>query len=358
MGSNIVIIVFKRVFKWILLSIIIQLVILTYFNFVYIPGIGGAIETTKMVDDSANNNSASTQGFVLKTTKAKIPGNALQTKLSYDCSYAGYITDGKLNIVDVNTGAILKTFEQQGKKVSYFKWLYDRNLVLYAYASTDYSGRIQMLSYDMGTGLEHSYPEEYMPSSSEIVDIELSPLTNVCYTKVKTSDTRSRIYKYNIMSNFSIIMRTDLGIRIDETKYSDSLIYQDYSNDIQVMDGMNNTTTALGFNMNVALLDIDSEDNIYAGELNSVGKVTKIHFGKADKKPVSSWKTANLSTSVLPQNINITPSEKIYEVNVNDGSIYSVSDRKQIDFKGKYIEALDNGIAINNNGNLELLVSK
>ena len=346
-------IIIKRVFKWIILSIVLQLLVLSYFNFIYFPGIGGVIKTTKLGETGVL--SPTPQGYVFKTTKMNIPSNASQIKLSYNSLYGGYIVDGKLTIVDVNTGAVLKVFEQENKKVTFFKWLYDRNLVLYSYASTDYSGRIQMLSYDAGTEMDHSYPEEYMPPLSEIVDIELSPLTNVFYTKVKTSDTRSRIYKYNIMNDFSLIMRTDLGVRISEAKYSDNLIYQDSSDVIQVRNGMDNTTNTIGLNFNAVLLEIDSEDNIYAGQLNASGKVEKIFYGKLGEK-IDSWKNVSLDNPVLPDDIKVTPSGKIYVANSNSNLVLNVLDGKQIDLKGKYIEVLDGDIAINNNGKLVLLV--
>ena len=89
------------------------------------------------------------------------------------------------------------------------------------------TGRVRISTYDISAELDRSYPDiKNLPSGSEIIEIELSPLTNIVYPMIKTSSSRARIYKFDIMDNLSLIMKTDLSTIIKETMYSDRLIYQ------------------------------------------------------------------------------------------------------------------------------------
>jgi hypothetical protein len=194
-----------------------------------------------------------------------------------------------------------------------------------------------------------------VPYGSSVVDIDLSSLTNLVYAKVRTSDWSARICKYNIMGDYSYIMQTDIKTKIIELKYSDSLVYQDSTNNIYVRDGALGTTERLSFNGSAALLGIDSEDNIYAGKLNSDGKIECIYYGKLGTLPEQAWDKISLDIPVSGENINIASSGKVISVNEDMGNIYNVKENKQIPFKGTFIEVLDSYIATVSSGKLKLI---
>lgn len=338
-----------RIYKWIIISVFLQVVILAYLNFIYL-GDGGAVKATMyQPEDEAP-----------VSREVKIPAEASGIKASFNGLYAAYTMNGKLEIFDIKNRRSKKTIDTGKDILSYYRWLPDRNMIIYSSTSID-KGKVyvNVITYDVDSGVERSYPKvSGLPDGSGVEDIELSPLTNIVYVKVKVSDSQARIYRYNIMDNLKYIMSTGINTVIKETIYSDNLVFQDGKNKIYVKDGRRNTTKLLPFKSKMALLGIDSEDKVYAGELNKENKVYKIYFGKLDDRIDRSWIQLQLDKPALPQNIIITPGGAVYKLSEDDKVLYGIDSDRRIELTGEFVEMLEGYIVTKDNKRLKLTVIK
>ena len=331
--------VLVRVYKWIVISIVIQFIILIFINNVYL-GRSKEIKATSF--ETAGGISGATEKL-LESKGMKIPAGAKQIRVSFNGIYLGYVLDGKLQIIDIESNKIKKDISSGNDTLTYYRWLPDRNMIIYSLKSPDSeAGRVNIMTCDADSGAEHSYPKiTGMPKGSEVTDIELSPLTNVTYVKVKVSDSQAKIYKYNIMDNLSYIMNINADTVIKQAGYSDMLLYQDSKNKLFVRDGKQDSSWAFPFKTKMALLGIDSEDKVYAGELDKENMVYKIHYGKLAVEPDKSWSEISLKDPVPPESIVVGSDGSVYEVNESSKLIYDVHNDTNITYPGKFVELID-----------------
>jgi hypothetical protein len=166
----------KTIFKWILLSFLLQSAVLAYFNFIYLPNRGKYKVTAYEADFVQRKN----RSYVL-------PRGAIVVSVSFDGLYAAYKKENNVVIVDVDKKKIIKELDTAGGSITYCRWLPDRDMLIYAVKEPDGErGQVRIATYDIGPGLERSYPDiENLPEGSEVINIELSPLTNVVYPENK-----------------------------------------------------------------------------------------------------------------------------------------------------------------------------
>lgn len=317
--------------RWISISIILQVAILSYINFIYLPNRG-------KVSVSAFNFSDEKVGD--KTVK--LPNGAENIEISYNGLYAAYKLDNRIEVYDVKAGKVVKKLDAKSGKVSCFRWLLDRDILIYSVKEPDgKAGQVQLLTYDLGAGAERNYPKlTGLTDGSEVIDIEVSALTNVVYFKVKTSETRVKIYKYNIMDRLKFVMNAKVETVIKETAYEDNLVYSDTKDDIYVVKGSNSSKDKFYFNESLVLLEIDSEDNIYAGVLNDSGKVVAIKAGKTDT-PEKEWKTVELKNAAAAEDIFIPDGGGIYVADRENKTITDVQSGSSYAYKGELLDVLD-----------------
>lgn len=325
-----------RIYKWIIISVMLQLVVLAYFSYIYLPGSNNVKATFYEGEEKTDRN-------------VTLPDSAHDIKVSFNGMYAGYITDGKLEILNLKTRKSQKTFDFGGDELSYYRWLPDRNMVIYAFQSSNGdSCSAQISTFELDSEVERSYPAiKGLPERGKVTDIELSPLTNIVYVKVITSETKSRIYKFNIMDNLSSITTINSDTEIKGMNYTDTLVYGGGSK-LYIRNGKSGSVRTIVFKEHIVLLNIDSEDNIYTGELNEEGNVVKVYWGKAEDYRNKEWKEIDLKNPSSPQHVMVTPNSRIY-VTSETNSIYDVEGDRQIDYPGEFIGMLD-GTVISKDG--------
>ncbi|HEX2926335.1 MAG TPA: hypothetical protein VHP38_08785 [Ruminiclostridium sp.] len=153
-------------YKWILLAVIFQFGVLLYMNNVFL---------NSDIKVSVSENSAVKQKPA--TGDFKVPDTAQMISMSYNAKFGGYIEDGELHIVDVEKDKD-KTVAGTGvDKISYFRWLPDRDMVIYSSDTKNgQNGTVQVSTYEADSDTSRDYPElSGMPSKSQVKDIELSP---------------------------------------------------------------------------------------------------------------------------------------------------------------------------------------
>lgn len=320
-----------RIYRWIIISILLQLTALLFVN-IYLSKSNNIRAVGLDMDTRPKSNAA-----------VKIPGNVSQVEVSYDGSYAGYIRNNKLIIVDVQKRKTVKTIDPGKYVLTNYRWLPDRYMVIYSTKSaSNKTGRVQVSTYSVDTDIERSYPGiTNLPAGSEIVDIELSPLTNIVYVKVKTDDSMVNVYRYNIMNNIKYIMSTGINTVFRETSYNDVLVYQTSKNKVYTRDGKTGSRHLLSFKEKAQLLGIDSEDKVYIGLLNSDGKVDKVAYAKLPEESGEKWAEIDLQEPVMPEDVYITSGGDIYTADRNDTDITNVTNSKHMKYSGKLQDIID-----------------
>jgi hypothetical protein len=268
-----------RIYKWIILSVLLQFAVLSYFNYIYLPG-EVKVKATMYESPEA----------VFKDREADIPEDASHICVSHDGVYAAYLIDGRLEILNTLGKERKIAVNTQKGRVTFFRWLPDRNMVIYSCSTeTGGEGHIEISTYDADNRTERSYPKiTRLPGGSDVTDITLSPLTNIVYVKVKTSESAARIYRFNIMDNLSLVMKTKKDTIIKETLFSDNLVYQEPGGKIAVR-GSSGGAKSLGLKEKYILLGIDGNDRVYAAEPDGKNMVGEILFGGLDDGQVKTW---------------------------------------------------------------------
>jgi len=337
-----------RICRWILFSLMLQTAVLAYLNYVYIPGRGAFTATAYDV-----------QAGAIKNRSYGLPDGASGIKVSHDGLYAAFMSEGRLEIADVDRKKIIKKADSSGGSFSYYRWLPDRDMLIYTIKEPEgKSGCVRILTYDIGAELDRSYPDiKNLPEGSKVIDLQLSPLTNVVYVMIQTSDTRVRIYKFDIMDNLELIMKADLGIIIRETMYSDNLIYQPQGGKIVIRDGRTGRKSNIPVKEAALLLNVDERDFIYAASTDEAGRITQIYYGKAGQK-ADDWMSISPIKPTEPDDVFITPQGVVFQADRQNRTIRNLNDSSMIEYSGTLLTVTDNYAVSVDEGKLKLKVIK
>jgi len=327
---------FKNLIIWAMISLIIQMAGLFYLNNFLLAS--NNVVKSKKIENSQNKK---------PDAEVKIPDDAKNINVSYDAKYVAYYANEILYVVNNQTGKTDNVSFTDGAKVSFYKWLPDRNRMLIAEKS---SGNLSLSYYDVDKAQKDSISKITMADSeSEVVDIEAAPLPNVIYIKVATSSNRNNIYWINIMKDKKRIETQSSNIgKIAVLPHDDKMVYESVTYGKVYVTGMENSLTFTGANK-TCLLGIDSEDQVYIGNVNSDGKVTQIHYGTL-KQNTSSWQTVNLTSPASKKDLFVAGNGKVY---INDnlkGTFTELKTGKVTIYKGIFLELYNNGIASINDG--------
>jgi hypothetical protein len=335
----------KTLFKWILISIVLQTAVLAYLNYVYLPNRGHFRSTMYETELPA-----------VKNRSVRLPEGASDISVSYDGLYAAYKMGRRLEIADIDKKKIIRKLEPSGGEFTYFRWLPDREMLIFAEKEPEgKSSSVRISTYDIVPELNRSYPDiEKLPEGSGVIDIELSPLTNIVYPMIQTSDTRARVYKFDIMDNLKLIFKTDLTTIIKETMYTDNLIYQPAGERIRIMNGRTGKVTYAPVKEADLLLAVDDNDIIYAAVTDDTGNVTAVWYGKAGSKS-DAWEKASLSAPVLPDDIFITAGGEVFAADRSSGTIKCIKGgRDLLEYDGELLTVLDDYLVTLDGGKLVL----
>ena len=321
-------------YKWILLAVIIQFCLLLYINNIFLNS-----------DGSVNVTASETKVKPL-TGDFNVSEGVTEVKISYNARFGAFVDNsGVLHVIDIKADKDKKIAGLENDRISYFKWLPDRDMIIYSSNTKDgKKGIVQMSTYEADSGTKRDYPEiTGLSAQSKVMDVDLSPYTNVVYAKINTSDTRSKIIRFNVMSQYAHVMNLGPDAIIKESNYYNKLVYQNPGESIYVYDGINKSKTKIGLTeKNVRILDIDANDTLYIGILDANGKVTQIYQQKiSDGKLTESWEKTSLKQSVLPGDIVISVNGNMYFVNRQENKIVNLKNDLKASFRGEFIEVLD-----------------
>ncbi len=334
-------------YKWILLATIFQFCVLFYINNVFLN-----------TDITVNVTDADKQKIL--TGDFKVPDTARDISMSFNARYGAYLLDGVLHIINLENGNDRKVAGLGKDKITYFKWLPDRDMVIYSSDTKDGNkGTIQISTYESDLETLRDYPEiAGLSSKSKITDIELSPYTNVVYAKINTSDTKSKIVRFNVMSQYGHVMNLGAKAKIKECSYVNKLVYQNDGESAYIYDGIKNTKNKIPIDAaNVRVLDIDLNDTLYMGILNSSGKITKIyHQAITDEKLSDNWTKVDLKEETSVEDIIISGNGNIYINNKAENNVLNVINNLKASYRGELVEILE-GALVSRNENKVIVTS-
>ncbi len=323
-------------YKWILLAVIFQFCVLLYINNIFLTA-----DTTVSVTNAGVKKETTTGNF-------KVPEAAQNISMSYNAKFVAYLLDGVLHIKNADSGNDKKVAGLAKDSITYFRWLPDRDMVIFSSNTKNgEKGTIQMSTYEADSETLRDYPEiSGLASESQVMDIELSPYTNVVYSKIKTSDNKSKIIKFNVMSQYAHVMNLGADAIIKECTFVNKLVYQNGEESVYVYDGINKTKNKVPIDADkVRILDIDLDDTLYIGILDSSGKVSQIYHQKiADEKLSDNWTKVTLKESTSVEDIVISGNGNIYVNNKNENKIVNVVNDLKASYRGEFIEVLDGAL--------------
>lgn len=339
----------SRWYKWILLAVIFQFCVLLYINNVFLNS-----NVTVSITDADKSKKDVLTGDI------KVPDNATNISMSYNAEYGAYLLDNVLHIINVDSGDNKKVAGMNDDKITYYRWLPDRNMVIYSSDTKNgKKGIVQISTYEPDSETLRDYPQiDGLTSKSQVKDIELSQYTNVIYAKIQTSDTKSKIIRFNVMSQYGHIMNLGANAIIKECSFVNKLVYQNEGESAYVYDGINKTKNKIKIDADeVRILDIDLNDALYIGILDPSGMVTQIYHQKInDGLLTDDWTKVALKTATPIENIVISGNGHIYTNDTLENKIVNVTNDLKASYRGEFIEVLD-GALVSREGNNVLITS-
>lgn len=340
--------VISRIYKWVIFSVIIQILLLLFLDKYYL---------VKGVEIKAT--SYEVKEVVKEEKGLEIKSGARDIKVSFDGMYVAYLLDGKIEVLEIKSKKEKDVLSSDSGKVDYYEWLPDRNALIYSINSkVGGNNHIQVMTMDLDSGLDNSYPKiKGLPEESQVMSIELSPLTNMVYAKIKVSSSQAKIYKFDIMNNSNFVMNINPDSYVKETKYTDNFLYEDLKkNRVRVWMGNSWYSRDISGKQKADLLGIDSEDNIYIGEIGENEKIQKVLCGNLEKVSLKSWTQIDLKEPVDAGDIIIAPGGKVFRLDKTEKAIVDIQTDKKIKFDGDYIEILNDYVVSLDEGILKLTV--
>jgi hypothetical protein len=90
-------------------------------------------------------------------------------------------------------------------------------------------------------------------------------------------------------------------------------------------------------------LDVDAEDNIYAGQLDDSGKIVAVYHGKADNQS-KEWEKTELNSPYALSEVVVTPDGSIYAISEKDRFILDKVDGSKFSYEGELLGIIDDYI--------------
>ncbi|MBU3180178.1 hypothetical protein [Clostridium psychrophilum] len=329
--------VFKKIIICIIISLIIQMSGLFYLNN-YLLTSTTNVKSQKVADSNISNK--------VSVSKASIPSNATTINVSYDASYISYYLNNELYVVNTITGKSVNVSPSAGVRISFYKWLPDRNRMLIV---ETHERNLSLSYYDVTQSQKSKVSDILMISSASIVkDIEASPLTNVIYIKVKNGYKYYSTYWVNIMkSRKKIVTQSKYIGKIQVVPHVDKMVYEDLESNKVYATGPDHVLNFSGSTKS-CLIAIDSNDKVYVGDVDSSNKIDKIYYGTLG----GNWQSLSLKTPVSKDHLFVTASGKAY---INDNikrNVTELQTSKKTTYKGTLLQLYNNGIASLHDGNL------
>lgn len=209
---------------------------------------------------------------------------------SRDRKYMAIAKAGSVEISAMPGNKVVRTIELGNQKLTYFKWLEDRDLALMALQSeTGDTSRVVLSQVNPvldGQGLAATINK--LPTGSQIVDVAYSTATNVIYMQVQVAanPVRYRVYRTDANQELArVYFNTDRIGRIGVLFDQDSLIFDDMQNDTVLVRHGDGSWQVISPQVGkFRLVGVDLKNNIYIAKINADGLGDMIYKGRLGGK--------------------------------------------------------------------------
>ncbi|AAO35390.1 hypothetical protein DP149_12785 [Clostridium tetani] len=327
---------FKKVFAWIILSLIVQSSMYFYIDKYYLTN-NTKLKATKV--EKKNNDEK-------PDLEIKLPDNAKNINMSFDGKYAAYYDGDILKVLDTKTNEERDIAFDEGTDLSYYKWLSDRNRMLIAEKHKSENGgyRFKLSYYDVDKDTKEEFKDLTWGDEGSIVeDIQESTITNVMYVKVSRGGGNSRLYWINIMAEMKRVptkvqMIGDIALIYHE----DKLLYESMTYNKIYVTNKEGTIDIEGVEK-PKLLGVDIDDNVYIGKKEN-DKISKVYYGNLET-PTNQWRSVPFDQPIEEKDVHITKEGKVLINDNLNGIVKDVATGKETKYKGKFLQIYEGGVS-------------
>lgn len=327
---------FRKIFVWIILSLIIQTSMYFYIDKYYLTN-NTKLKATKVEKKNKDEK---------PDLEIKLPDNVKNVTMSFDGKYTAYYDGDTLKVSDTKTGEEREITFDEDVELSYYKWLSDRNRMLIAEKHQNENGgyRFKLSYYDVDKDTKEEFKDLTWGDEDSIVeDIQESTITNVMYIKVSRGGGNSRLYWINIMAEMKRVptkvqMIGDTALIYHE----DKLLYESTTYDKIYVTGMD-SALEIEEVQKPRLLGVDIDDNIYIGKGEN-DKITKVYYGNLET-PTGEWKSIPFDQPIEEKDIHITKEGKVIINDNLNGIVKELATGKETKYIGKFLQLYEGGVA-------------
>ena len=208
-----------------------------------------------------------------------------QSYISFDKRFMAVVVDDQVSIYEAGKKGDPQRINLNGKKVSFFEWLPDRNLAIFAtHGYDEETGKysVDIAQYDpLYPERELDTPIEDAPEDSKIVDVAYSTATNVVYMKLEVSPDRYRIYRTDANYDTRRIHVQAENIGRIAVFYDEDIFFYDNlrTGVVYMFEGATSSWREISPVGKYRLVGIDGED-IFVAELNRDDRVVAAYRGR------------------------------------------------------------------------------
>jgi len=208
-----------------------------------------------------------------------------QSYYSFDKRFMATILDDQVNIYEAGKKGEPQHVSLHGRKVSFFEWLPDRDLAIFAsYGNDSKTGKfgVYIAQYNpLYPDHELDTPIEDVPRDSKITDVAYSTATNVVYMKLEVGKDQYRIYRTD--ANYDTrrirVQAENIG-RIAVFYDQDVFFYDNLRTGVVYMfKGSDSSWRTISPSGKFRLIGIDGQE-IFIAEMNKEDNVIAAYRGR------------------------------------------------------------------------------
>lgn len=317
---------FLKIYKWIIISVIMQVLLLIFIeNFMLIAG------------DTTSSNYLDDDVYFESEKKVAIDRDATQIKLSYNGEFACYTKSNNVYIMDIKNRIIVEENLGKANTVTYYKWMDDRNTLIYGIRNdTGNEKYVQVLTYDYDNDKPNNLPKLIgLPSIGVIKQIEFSHYQNKVYVKIDTSNTRARIYSFDINKTYYLIQTVPIETRIS-VKPLEDILYINYDDIIYEYNGLTKKMSKITKSGKETIIGVDKNDVVYIKNIKS--DKTSYYSINMDND-ITNLQLYKDYKNVKFDDIYFSKEGKLYYI--GEKNIYDMISGSDMEFYGEFVEMVD-----------------
>ena len=256
----------RKIAIWVVASLLFQGLIYLYFDKVML---------------------APTSSYEVSAVSENVTGG--KAYYSRDRRYTAIVKADRVEIFAAKQKEPVRTIELKNRKVSFFRWLEDRDLALMAVYEDASDSSTVTLTQLHPMGAEHELAETVskLPKGSRLIDVAFSTATNVIYMQVQVSNNpeQHRVYRTDANKDLKRVYLNASRIgRIAVLYDKDTLYYDNLAEGVVTArhgDGSWEVISPVAGKYRLVGVDAN---RIFLARLNSEGLATSIYVGRQKGK--------------------------------------------------------------------------